>query len=163
MSLRLQRVYYGWWILAASVVAMAFASGFSFWSFGLYVSPLERAFGWSRTEVSLGFSFALMTAGLSSPLVGYWIDSRGPRSAIVTGAVLASLSYLLLAMTQELWQWYLFNAVNSVCRQMMFFIPFQTLISRWFDARRGVALSILGVGFSMGGFLVVPLVRLVID
>jgi sugar phosphate permease len=142
---------------------MAFGSGFSFWSFGLYVSPLENDFGWSRAEVSLGFSFALLVSGVLSPLVGRWIDVRGPRSSIIIGAVLASLTYGLLAITDSLWQWYLFNAINAVFRQMMFFIPFQTLVSRWFVARRGTALSILGVGFSLGGFLVVPLMQAVID
>ncbi|MPZ49551.1 MAG: MFS transporter [Dehalococcoidia bacterium] len=160
---RLRGVYYGWWLLAASVVAMAFGSGFSFWSFGLYVSPLEEEFGWSRAQVSLGFSFALLVSGLVSPLVGRWIDVRGPRSAIVIGATLASLTYVLLALTETLWQWYLFNAINAVFRQMMFFIPFQTLVSRWFVMRRGVALSILGVGFSLGGFAVVPLMQAVVD
>src|SRR5688572_1925907 len=139
------RVYYGWKLLAASVVAMAFGSGFSFWAFGLYVSPLEGEFGWSRAQVSLGFSCALLVSGIFSPLVGRWIDVRGPRSAILIGAVLASLSYMLLAVTDSLWQWYLFNAINAVFRQMMFFIPFQTLVSRWFVSKRGVALSILGV------------------
>ncbi len=142
---------------------MAFGSGFSFWSFGLYVSPLEDDFGWSRGQVSLGFSFSLLTGGVVSPLVGRWIDVRGPRSAILVGAALASVTYFLLATTDTLWQWYLFNAINAVFRQMMFFIPFQTLVSRWFVARRGIALSILGVGFSLGGFLVVPLMRLVVD
>jgi predicted MFS family arabinose efflux permease len=45
----------------------------------------------------------------------------------------------------------------------MFFIPFQALISRWFDRNRGMAIGILGTGFSLGGFVVVPLMRLIID
>jgi len=142
---------------------MAFGSGFSFWSFGLYVSPLEDDFGWSRAEVSLGFSAALLVSGVTSPFVGRLIDQRGPRTSILIGASLCSLSYILLAFTDSLWQWYVFNIINAIFRQMMFFIPFQALVSRWFDARRGVALSILGTGFSMGGFLVVPLMRYVID
>jgi sugar phosphate permease len=156
-------LYHGWWILAASVVAMALGSGVSFWSFGLYVSPLERDFGWSRAEVSAGFSVALLVSGLSGPLVGLWIDRRGIRSAVVAGAALTAASYLLLAATRDLWQWYLFSSINALCRQLMFFIPFQTLVSRWFDRRRGVALSILGIGFSLGGFVVVPLMRWIID
>ena len=142
---------------------MAFASGFSFWSFGLYIGPLENEFGWTRAQVSVGFSVALLVSGVTSPFVGRWIDVRAPRSSILLGTLLASLTYLLLAVTSSLWQWYLFNAVNAVFRQMMFFIPFQTLVSRWFDARRGIALGILGTGFSMGGFLVVQLMRYVID
>jgi sugar phosphate permease len=158
-----RRVFYGWWLLAASVCAMALGSGVSFWAFGLYIEPLEAQFGWSRAEVSLGFSAALLVSGLSGPLVGRWVDVRGPRSAIVIGATLTAASYLLLATTSTLWQWYLYSAINAVLRQLMFFIPFMALVSRWFDRRRGIATSILGTGFSLGGFVVVPWVRLAID
>ncbi len=158
-----RNIFYGWWLLAGSVVAMALVSGVSFWAFGLYIDPLEDEFGWSRAEVSLGFSVSLLVSGLSAPLVGRWIDARGPRSAIVIGAVLTAATYLLLATTSELWQWYTYQSINAVFRQMMFFIPFQALISRWFDRKRGLALGILGTGFSLGGFVVVPLMRLIID
>ncbi len=158
-----QNVFYGWWLLAGSVVAMGLGSGVSFWSFGLYISPLEDEFGWSRAEVSLGFSVSLLIGGLTGPFVGRWIDTRGPRLAIVVGATLTAATYVLLATTTELWQWYVYSSINAVFRQMMFFIPFQTLISRWFDRRRGIALGILGTGFSLGGFAVVPLIRLAID
>lgn len=158
-----RRPFYGWWLLAWSVTAMALGSGVSFWAFGFYVSPLEREFGWSRAEVSLGFSAALLVSGLSGPFIGRWIDVRGPRSAIILGTVLTATSYVLLASTDTLWQWYLYSAVNAVVRQLMFFIPFMALISRWFVRRRGIAVSILGTGFSLGGFVVVPLVGLAID
>ncbi|KKL65810.1 hypothetical protein LCGC14_2151270, partial [marine sediment metagenome] len=158
-----RNTFYGWWILAGSVVAMALGSGVSFWSFGLYIEPLETEFGWSRTEVTLGFSVSLLVSGLIGPLVGRWVDARGPRSAIVVGATLTGATYLLLATTSELWQWYAYQSINAVFRQLMFFIPFQALISRWFDRRRGIALGILGTGFSLGGFVVVPLMRVVID
>jgi sugar phosphate permease len=157
-----RRIYYGWWILAGSVVAMALGSGVSFWAFGFYVEPLEAEFGWSRARVSVAFSLALLASGLSGPLVGRWIDARGPRSAILVGAVLTALSYFLLATTQSLWQWYLYSAINAITRQLMFFMPFMALIPRWFDRRRGMAVSLLGSGFSLGGFAVVPLMGFVI-
>lgn len=158
-----RRPFYGWWLLAWSVTAMALGSGVSFWAFGFYVSPLEREFGWSRAEVSLGFSAALLVSGVSGPFIGRWIDVHGPRSAIILGTVLTAASYVLLASTDTLWQWYLYSALNAVVRQLMFFIPFMALISRWFVRRRGIAVSILGTGFSLGGFVVVPLVGLAID
>jgi len=76
-----RKVFYGWWLLAAAVAAMALESGVSSWSFGLYGDPLEGEFGWSRAEVALGFSLSLLVSGLVAPLVGRWIDTRGPRSA----------------------------------------------------------------------------------
>ena len=157
-----RHVYYGWWLLAGSVVAMALGSGVSMWAFGLYVEPLEAQFGWTRAEVSFAFSISLLTSGLFGPLIGRWIDARGPRSAILVGTVLTALTYLLMATTQTLWQWYLYNAINAIVRQLMFFFPFMALISRWFDRRRGIAISVLGSGFSLGGFAVVPLMGVVL-
>lgn len=156
------RFYYGWVILGAAVLAMALGSGVSFWAFGLYVDPIEDEFGWSRAQVSAGFSVSLAISGLSGPLIGRWVDARGPREAILIGAVMTALTYLLLATTSSLWQWFVFLSINAIFRQLMFFIPFQALISRWFDRRRGVALGILGTGFSLGGFVVL-LMTLVID
>jgi len=142
---------------------MAIGSGVSFWSFGLYVGPLEEEFGWSRAGVSLGFSIALLISGLIAPLAGRWIDRYGPRRVILIGAVFTAASYGLLALTDSLWQWYVFSSINAVFRQMMFFMPFQALVTRWFDRKRGVAVGILATGFSMGGFIVVPIMRIVID
>jgi sugar phosphate permease len=155
-------VYYGWWVLAAGTMAMAVGSGLSMSAFGLYVKPLEAEFGWDRAQVSLGFSAAVLASGLTAPLIGHWVDSRGARSAILIGSLLAALSYVLLAMTQTLWQYYLFYGFHALARQMMFFLPFQALMSQWFDRKRGVALSILGSGFSLGSFLVLPIVAAVI-
>jgi sugar phosphate permease len=132
-------------------------------AFGLYVSPLEDQFGWTRAEVSLGFSASVLVGGLSGPLVGHWIDTRGARSAIIIGGALTAVSYILLASTQTLWQFYVFYGAHAFCRQLMFFIPFQSLVGQWFRRRRGVALSVLGSGFSIGGFAVLPLMTLIID
>ena len=156
-------VYYGWWVLATATIAMAIGSGVSMSAFGLYVGPFEDEFGWTRAQVSLGFSASVLMGGLSGPLVGYWIDAKGARSAIIVGGALCALSYILLASTQTLWQFYVFYAVHAFCRQLMFFIPFQSLVGQWFRRRRGVALSVLGSGFSIGGFAILPLMAVMID
>jgi sugar phosphate permease len=158
-----RRLFYGWWMLAASVLIMTVVSGLAAWTNGLYVKPLEQEFGWSRAQVSVGFSAAILVSGIAGPLIGVWIDRFGPRSSMLVGALMTSMTYALLAFTNELWQWYAFAAVNAGFRQMTFFIPMQVLASRWFDRRRGAALSVLGTGFALGGFVMLPLVAFVID
>jgi sugar phosphate permease len=157
-----RHVYYGWRLVAVGIIAMALSAGLPMSSFGLYIEPLEDEFGWTRAEVSLGFSSLWLASGLAGPVVGRWIDTRGPRSSILLGGVLAGVAFLALAWTQTLWHFYVAQALLAVCVQMIFFIPFQALLSRWFVRRRGLALSILGSGFSLGGLVMVPLVALII-
>lgn len=160
---QLREAYYGWWLLGAAVVAMAVGNGIAFSSFGLFVDPLESEFNWLRAEVMLGFSVSMLVSGLSAPLVGRAIDRIGPRWIIVAGTPLTAASYILLATTSDLWQWYAYLALNAVVRQMIFYIPFQVLIARWFNRRRATAVSILGAGLWLGAVVMVPIIRVVID
>ena len=74
----------------------------------LFIKPVEEQFGWSRAEVSLGASIALLVSGLVSPFVGKWTDHWGARSVILVGAIIAAGGYALLSTTSALWQWYLY-------------------------------------------------------
>ena len=150
-------------MLAASIVLMAVMSGTSFWAFGLYIQPIEDEFGWSRATVSFGIALSLLVSGLTAPLVGRAVDVYGPRWIILLGAVLTSASFLLIATTDAIWEWFFFLSLNAVVRNMAFYIPFQALVPRWFDRRRGLAIGIMGVGLALGGLVMVPILRVVID
>ena len=162
MITKLRNSYYGWYVLIAAVIGMAIASGVSFWVFGYYVTPLEEEFGWSRTLLQTGISVSFLISGLASPLAGKAIDRWGPRRSIIWGTVFTCGSYVLLATTSSIFQWYLYFSINAFFRGFMFYIPFQVLISRWFDRKRGRAVGIMAMGFSLGVFLV-PVMQRIID
>ena len=162
MITKLRNAYYGWYILVAAVIGMAIASGVSFWVLGYYVTPLEEEFGWSRTLLQTGISVSLLVSGLASPLAGRVVDRYGPRRSIIWGTIFTCASYVLLATTSSILEWYLYFAINSFFRGFMFYIPFQVLISRWFERKRGRAVGIMAMGFSLGGFLM-PLMQQIID
>ena len=158
-----RRIYYGWWVLVASMVIVGVTNGVSFWSFGLIITPLEGDFGWSRASVSLGISLSLLVSGLMAPLVGRWSDRYGPRRSILWGAVVSAVTYVLLATTTEVWQWHVYMMLNGVARHFMFIIPVMSLTSRWFERRRSLAVAIVGVGLFGGAMVMVPLMRVLID
>ena len=137
--------------------------GISFWAFGLYIQPLENEFDWSRAQVTLGFSASLLASGVLAPLIGRWVDRYGPRRVLLIGAVGSAITFLGLAFTANLWQWYLLWTLNGIARTMVHVIPPAALITRWFQRRRGLAMGVLASGFGVGGFTIVPLLRVVID
>ncbi len=159
---KLRSAYYGWYLLVAAVVGMAVASGVSFWVLGYYVTPLEEEFGWSRTLLQTGISVSFLISGVGSPLAGKVVDRWGPRRSIIWGTVFTCGSYVLLATTSSIFEWYLYFSINAFFRGFMFYIPFQVLISRWFNRKRGRAVGIMAMGFSLGVVLV-PIMQQIID
>jgi len=156
------RVYYGWWVLGSIVFALIISEGISFGAFGLYVEPLEREFGWSRAAVSAGFSVAVGTVGLFAPIVGRLIDTTGPRRLLFIAVPLCAGSFLLLATLSELWQWYLFLALNNATLAAIAYIPAQALAVRWFERRRAIAVSAIGASVWIGQLLMVPIIQAII-
>jgi nitrate/nitrite transporter NarK len=82
---------------------------------------------------------------------------------LVAGGLLVGASFMLVATTNSLWQWYLFLSINTACRQLILFIPIQSLISRWFLRRRGFALGVTAAASAVGGLIIVPVLRILID
>ena len=160
--LRVRGFYSGWWVLTGMVIAMIVAEGVSFGSFGAYVEPLENRFGWSRAQVSLGFSVVVGSIGIAAPMIGWLIDHVGPRRLMVLCAPLCALSFLLLAFMTELWQWYAYLVLNSLSLGCIAYMPAQAMAVRWFDRHRAIAVSMIGASLWMGQLVMLPIIQLII-
>jgi MFS family permease len=152
-----RRIYYGWWIVLGAFLVNAVGGGVSFWSFGIYIEPLEREFGWSRAEVSGAISLGFLAAGITGPLAGRLVDRRGARIGIFAGAVIGAICYFLLTGIGALWHYYALQFVAAACRTFTNYIPINSLITRWFSLRRATALGLSSAGFIFGGVIFVPL------
>jgi len=53
--LKISRIFYGYWILLACFLLTLIASGCGPISFSFFVTSLEKALGWSRTEIMAAF------------------------------------------------------------------------------------------------------------
>ncbi|MEX2236291.1 MAG: MFS transporter [Dehalococcoidia bacterium] len=156
-------LFYGWYVVAATLVALSLGSGFTFWSFSVYIPPLEDEFGWSRGEVSLAFSLGLIASGIFAPFGGRAVDKLGARRVIALGSIGVFVTFLMLSQVQNLWQFYAVYALQAAIQSWSFYLPFQWLIAQWFERRRGTALGIATAGFGVGGSVVFPIVALAID
>jgi sugar phosphate permease len=157
------RVFYGWWIVGAMLVALMVGSGLTFWSFTVYIPPLEAEFGWSRAQVSSAFSVGVIVAGLSAPFVGRAIDRVGARRSIAWGSVGLFITFLLFSRVQALWQYLAVFGLQAFFTTWVMGLPFQWLLTQWFVRRRGLALGIATAGFGLGGSVILPLITLTID
>jgi OFA family oxalate/formate antiporter-like MFS transporter len=79
-----------WWRIAGGL-SMNLALG-SLYAWSVFVAPLERQFGWKRTQLSLAFTIAVVTFASAFVLAGRLQDRFGPFPVSIAGGLLASLS-----------------------------------------------------------------------
>src|SRR5262245_62304379 len=89
------------WRVVVGGVLMNLALG-SLYAWSVFVSPLEKEFGWKRAETSLVFTIAVVTFAITFILGGRLNDRKGPKPGALIGAVLVSLGFFLTSMTTSL-------------------------------------------------------------
>ena len=89
------RIFYGYWIVAATFFFCFISSGCGFISFSLFVNPLQADFNWGRGEIIFAFSLYLLASGVFSPFIGRLIYRFDVRKIIAIGALLFGLGFVL--------------------------------------------------------------------
>jgi MFS family permease len=151
-------IYYGWWIVAAAFLTHCLTVGCVFYSFGVFFTPLMQEFGWSRAQLSWGFSSISIFGAVYSPLVGRVVDRFGSRPSQLVGVLVLGGTLMLLGRIHSLPQYYALMALLlSLGSAALGPIPSNTAVAGWFHRRRGQALGLATAGISMGGVVFVPL------
>ena len=158
------RIFYGWYIVAASIVTNMLTTAAYFQGFQAFFLPILNTFGWSRTAISGAFSFRSLESGFVGPLAGMLADRVGPRVLIMAGAVIIGLGLIGLSQTRNLFMFYFFFIMISVgTAGATHGISWPILIARWFRRLRGRAMGIGMSGPILGGLFVVPNALLVVE
>jgi MFS family permease len=153
------RRFFGWWIAAAGFVTSGLAVGVPYYNISFFYDYFQRASGWSRAQITLGFPLAAVMTIWIGPLLIYRFS---PRKMIVAGSALTAISLAgFAAMGSDLWVYYALWVVYTTGYVFSGPIPHQLIVSHWFRRNRGKAMGVVYVGNglmgSVGSLLVKPL------
>ncbi len=126
-------------------------------TFSVFVEPLTREFGWSRTAISGAASLGGVLAALLSPLIGPLVDRHGSRAALCLAVLVTGIAALLLSLTQSLPVFYLLFCIARLNWASPFELGIYSALNNWFVARRAFATSIATVA-QMAGLVAMPLI-----
>jgi MFS family permease len=152
---RIHSIYYGWWIVFASMLVLAVGAGCYWLGFGVFFLPLASEFATSRTRLSFAVSIAQMEGGLLGPIDGYLVDRFGPRRMMFIGVGLMGLGFLWMSQVQSLFMFYVvYLALISFGMSTGIRVPALVAPTNWFIKKRGIALGLATSGVGLGGILV---------
>jgi sugar phosphate permease len=149
-------IFFGWYIVAGSVLNNSLTSAAYFQGFQAFFLPILATFGWSRTALSGAFSLRQVESGVLTPFVGLLVDRWGARKLIVWGSVITGFGLMGLSQIQSLPMFYGFFLLTSIgTAGTSHGVTWAVLISRWFRRRRGRAMGIATLGPLVGGLFIV--------
>lgn len=160
---RTSRVFYGWPMLVGLSAAEMISWGIVFYTFPVFLQPMESELGWSRAEVSGAFSLALLVSGLAAVPVGRWLDRHGARGLMTAGAATGALLLFAWSRAGSLFDLYLVWAGLGVVMASVLYEPAFAVVARWFVRGRNRALTILTVFGALASAVFVPLATWLLD
>ncbi len=133
-------------------------------TYAVFLLPLEREFGWTRSELTGVYSIYLLVNGCTAPLVGLLFDRVGPRWVYGAGMACLGVAYFLAQWLDALWQFYLFVGVLiGFAVSLNGMVPGSALLSRWYRARLSTAMGIAFSAIGVGTVIFVPLTQLLVS
>ena len=150
------RIFYGWYILGASFFLLFFQSGARF-SFGIMFKPMMVELGWTRASISSVFFLNMVLFALTLSIAGKLYDRYGARWVILISTVLLAAGYICTALVRTLWQFHIFYGILTAIGTGGASVPLvAALMSKWFERRRGLTISLALSGACLGQFVLVP-------
>jgi MFS family permease len=158
------KVFYGWWVVLAAGIGSFMGPGpiLSF-TFGVFLKSLSQEFGWSRAQISLAFSLSTLVLSGILPFIGKLVDRFGARKVIVPSALFFGLCVMSFSLlSASLWHFYVIYLLVGIVGGGTSPLPYASVISHWFDKRRGLALGLVMVGLGLGTFITPSLAQVLI-
>ncbi len=156
MSLPTRKIHPGWIAVAVTFVTLMATAGFRSAPTVLVV-PLEDAFGWSRSDISLAIAVNLILFGLVSPFAAALMEKFGIRRVVMTALTTISIGALLTIFINAPWQliatWGVIVGIGSGSMALVFAA---TIANRWFVAKRGLVTGLLTAATATGQLIFLP-------
>jgi MFS family permease len=126
----------------------------------LFMVPLAKEFGWSRTLISAVALISPLTVAVCSSFAGRAIDRWGVRNVVLPVIALFGLLELAISQAGAGWQLLVLYMLLGICASVHNTPAYTKVVSLWFGRSRGLVIGlIIALGNNGGAALSPQLVR----
>ena len=156
--MRRPAVFYGWWVVAGFSFMTLTSTGIRH-AVGPFLKPITADLGLDRATFSIVIAVSLFLYGLFGPLTGVVLDRFGARVTATAGTLMVVIALLLTGLVRGFWDFFLvYGVLLSFGLALIGPVLASGVTARWFNKRRGTALSMLASASMTGMSLLVPMV-----
>jgi MFS family permease len=155
---------YRWYVLVVMMIAQAITIGGTYYVYGVLTAAINVEFKATQASTNAGISTMLVLMSVFGPMCGAVIDRKPAKPLLYLGAISFAVGFACLSLAQQMWHVTLIFSTLFVVGQF-FFGPIiaNVLVARWFRDRLGLAFGLSAAGYSIGGFILPPLMQSLIS
>ena len=152
-----QKIHPGWIAVTVTFFTLMASAGYRS-APSVLIVPLEDAFGWSRSQISLAVSINVLLFGLVAPFAAALMERFTVRKVVMSAlTVVAISSTSTIFMTQPWHLWALWGVGVGVGTGSMALVFAATIANRWFVARKGIVIGALTAATASGQLVFLPM------
>lgn len=157
------RFFYGWVIVAIGSLGLLASGPGQSHTFSVFLDPIGKDLGISNASLASAYGMATLAAAFLLPHMGRLIDKMGARKALVLIVIALGLACLFFgAAANFLWLAGGF-ALLRFFGQGSLMMGCANLVSQWFSKSRGLAMSLMALGFGASMAIHPPLAQYLVN
>jgi MFS family permease len=147
---------YAWIIVATTFVALLASAGLRS-APGVLITPLTKAFGWPRSEISLAAAIGIFLYGLVGPFAAALMQTLGIKRTMLAGLVVMSGATALSLFMREPWQYVAaWGLLSGIGTGAVASVLGAAVVNRWFATNRGLVMGLLSASTATGSLIFLP-------
>src|SRR5512143_3789804 len=95
------RLFYGWYIVFASLLVAAYFSAIFTYGWTAFIDPIRLSLGWSMTTISLASTLRGVESGIFNTMWGRAVDRLSPTRLMSFGVITTGVGILIVSLSKN--------------------------------------------------------------
>jgi MFS family permease len=150
--------HHRWVMLWPLGLAQMTSWGTIYFSFSLFLEPMQAELGWSQPALNGALTVGLLITGMMAYPVGALLDRHGGRGLMTVSSLGCGVLLLLWSQVQSLTQFYALWLLLGVCLSGCLIEPLFAVINQTFDKQARTGIMVVSSITGLAGTVYVPLI-----
>ena len=150
--------HYGWVIVFVGFLSMWFITCIFSSAAGMMVNPVTEEMGISRSAFTMASTACSIAGMIMSTSIGRVFRKFSVKKTMLFGSALYAACYASYGLAPNIYVFYVIGFVSGFAMIMSSMVAISTLLARWFDEKRGLAVALASTGSGVGGVVMNPLI-----
>jgi MFS family permease len=152
-----QKIHPGWIAVTVTFFTLMASAGYRS-APSVLIVPLEDAFGWSRSQISLAVSINVLLFGLVAPFAAALMERFTVRKVVMSALTIVAISASSTIFINQPWHlWALWGVGVGIGAGSMALVFAATVANRWFIERKGIVVGALTAASASGQLVFLPM------